>query len=229
MDTSVASASATQAAPTTPPPPLSLNMRVTISGLKQSNVIGTVRFIGSTQFATGEWVGVELDQPFGKNNGSVQGQYYFNCSMNHGIFVREEHCRPILKTVPVEAVIAPPAPEPAPVAPPTEGSQAAAAAVAVAAAVEDSNSSEPNSASIKDDQRFVRSGILKLKISQLMALVNQELRVVELLEVEERNCLDRGDGSIATSKAILDLHAEVTALTSREAALLESFAQRWQV
>jgi dynactin complex subunit len=50
--------------------------------------LGTVRFVGTTAFATGHWIGVELDTPTGKNNGMVQGQFYFDCPTNHGVFVR---------------------------------------------------------------------------------------------------------------------------------------------
>ena len=34
-------------------------------------VAGTIRFIGVTQFAEGTWLGVELDEAKGKNNGTV--------------------------------------------------------------------------------------------------------------------------------------------------------------
>ncbi|CAJ1359574.1 unnamed protein product [Effrenium voratum] len=52
------------------------------------NVQGTVRFNGSTQFAEGEWLGVELDQPQGKNDGTVRGVAYFSCPPLHGLFAR---------------------------------------------------------------------------------------------------------------------------------------------
>ncbi|KAE9003474.1 hypothetical protein PF010_g14033 [Phytophthora fragariae] len=52
------------------------------------NVPGVVRYIGTTRFATGTWVGVELCEPKGKNSGTVDGEKYFSCAPNHGIFIR---------------------------------------------------------------------------------------------------------------------------------------------
>ena len=53
-----------------------------------ANGNGTVRFVGTTTFQVGKWVGVELDTPTGKHNGSVQGKSYFSCRNGYGVFVR---------------------------------------------------------------------------------------------------------------------------------------------
>lgn len=51
---------------------------------------GTVRFLGTSQFAAGDWVGIELHKLIGKNDGSLHGVRYFQCEKegNYGIFVR---------------------------------------------------------------------------------------------------------------------------------------------
>ncbi|ORZ17985.1 CAP Gly-rich domain-containing protein, partial [Absidia repens] len=49
---------------------------------------GIVRYLGTTHFQKGRWIGVELDDPKGKNTGLVQGKRYFDCKPQHGVFVR---------------------------------------------------------------------------------------------------------------------------------------------
>ena len=49
---------------------------------------GLVRFYGPTSFSSGKWVGVELSEPAGKNDGTVQGVKYFTCKPNYGMFLR---------------------------------------------------------------------------------------------------------------------------------------------
>ncbi|NWR47336.1 CLIP4 protein, partial [Regulus satrapa] len=61
---------------------LKLGDRVVIAGQK----VGTLRFCGTTEFASGQWAGVELDEPEGKNNGTVGKVQYFKCAPKHGIF-----------------------------------------------------------------------------------------------------------------------------------------------
>ena len=48
-----------------------------------------IRFLGTTHFAAGDWIGVELEDASGKNDGSVQGERYFDCDVGHGMFLRE--------------------------------------------------------------------------------------------------------------------------------------------
>ncbi|XP_053738135.1 kinesin-like protein KIF13B isoform X2 [Synchiropus splendidus] len=53
-----------------------------------ANKSGTVRYVGPTDFAQGTWVGVELEVPAGKNDGSVGGKHYFHCNPGYGVLVR---------------------------------------------------------------------------------------------------------------------------------------------
>lgn len=46
---------------------------------------GVVAYIGHPAFATGKWIGVILDEPKGKNNGSVKGQVYFKVNQQRSI------------------------------------------------------------------------------------------------------------------------------------------------
>jgi len=51
---------------------------------------GVIAYIGYPTFASGKWIGVILDEPKGKNNGSVKGQMYFkvNQQRNMPIFIK---------------------------------------------------------------------------------------------------------------------------------------------
>ncbi|GJJ11324.1 hypothetical protein Clacol_005556 [Clathrus columnatus] len=73
------------------PENITLNARCEVdtndSGLKKR---GTVRFIGKTKFAKGIWVGIEYDEPLGKNDGSVQGERYFTTKPLFGGFVKPD-------------------------------------------------------------------------------------------------------------------------------------------
>uniref|UniRef100_A0A8B9YZ31 Kinesin family member 13B n=1 Tax=Buteo japonicus TaxID=224669 RepID=A0A8B9YZ31_9AVES len=53
-----------------------------------ANKTGTVRYIGPTDFQEGTWVGVELDLPSGKNDGSIGGKQYFRCNPGYGLLVK---------------------------------------------------------------------------------------------------------------------------------------------
>ncbi|OXA43403.1 CAP-Gly domain-containing linker protein 1 [Folsomia candida] len=49
---------------------------------------GKICFLGSVQFAKGDWAGVALDHPMGHHDGTAHHRRYFQCPPNHGIFTR---------------------------------------------------------------------------------------------------------------------------------------------
>ncbi|XP_039485865.1 dynactin subunit 1 [Drosophila santomea] len=69
---------------------LKVGARVELTG---KDLLGTVAYVGMTSFAVGKWVGVVLDEPKGKNSGSIKGQQYFQCDENCGMFVRPTQLR----------------------------------------------------------------------------------------------------------------------------------------
>ncbi|EIM86925.1 uncharacterized protein STEHIDRAFT_121754 [Stereum hirsutum FP-91666 SS1] len=88
-------ASSSAAADPSPPslPTIPIDSRCQVESSEEGfHKRGTVRYVGTTKFGGtgGVWVGVEYDEPIGKNDGSVQGERYFTCLPKHGVFVRPD-------------------------------------------------------------------------------------------------------------------------------------------
>merc|ERR1719319_1789082 len=67
--------------------PLKVGDRVTMASSIAGSKTGTLQYLGVAEFAEGDWAGIELDAPLGKNDGSVNGKRYFQCKTNFGLFV----------------------------------------------------------------------------------------------------------------------------------------------
>lgn len=53
-----------------------------------------IMFVGKIpEIAAGYWIGVQFDEPVGKNDGSIKGQRCFECPPDHGGFLRPNHIR----------------------------------------------------------------------------------------------------------------------------------------
>lgn len=67
-----------------------LDAYVIVSTSTVRNKTGHIKFIGKTKFSHGTWIGVELEESAGINDGSLEGVRYFTCAEKKGVFVRHD-------------------------------------------------------------------------------------------------------------------------------------------
>lgn len=79
-------ASTTSLASTMSQRDIRIGERVIVSS-SQGSKTGVLKYVGTTEFAPGEWCGVELDEPVGKNDGAVGDKR--SASMHSGEYNRE--------------------------------------------------------------------------------------------------------------------------------------------
>lgn len=79
--------------PETVPKGMAVDQRCMIDADTNFPKRGRVAYIGPIESKSGEWVGIELDEPYGKNDGSVHGRVYFKANRNYGIFKRASKVR----------------------------------------------------------------------------------------------------------------------------------------
>jgi hypothetical protein len=72
-------------------PAIPVGTRVVVGTNADGLQRGTIRFAAApTDFKEGTWVGIELDEAKGKNDGTVKGRSYFGCAAKHGMFAKPE-------------------------------------------------------------------------------------------------------------------------------------------
>ena len=68
---------------------LAINDRVQLIPFKHKGKQGHIRYIGEIEGkASGNWVGIEIDEAKGECSGDFGGKLYFECKLMHGILLR---------------------------------------------------------------------------------------------------------------------------------------------
>lgn len=204
---------------------LTLHGRVYAQIAKDNRVAATVRFIGQTQFAPGTWVGVELDTPMGKNNGSVQGIAYFNCRMNFGLFLREENVSPVPSVSDGEKRIlaltkSASASEANFPTPSVDNPSPSSIAMSSSGLLLEKSALTKSASSEVAERRSKSAGMLKLKLSTMMNFLNAQLELVDDLEREEK--------VNAESSKANELRNQVKSITESELETIISFRNKWK-
>ncbi|XP_039533243.1 CAP-Gly domain-containing linker protein 1 isoform X2 [Pimephales promelas] len=185
------------------PSDFSVGERVWVNGNKP----GSVQFIGGTQFAPGQWAGIVLDEPIGKNDGSVSGVRYFQCMDLRGIFTRPSKLSrtPVaeLETngtqTPANKSSASPAKDPAPVTQTIIATTKSSSNLTRATSESASNMSETDSA--KKLQRDMKLGdrvlVAGSKAGVVRFLGETDFAKGEWCGVELDEPLGKNDGAVA--------------------------------
>lgn len=194
-------------------------MRVNVVTTRDGRLAGLIKFIGHTSFSPGIWIGVSLDAPMGKNDGTVQGRRYFDCAPEHGLFVKEDVIEKVSYSSEGELRQ-------------SNGSLNGSVNGSLSGAhghsgerdtVSTTSQESPSAASSFEgsEKKGSITGLLKLKLSQMMEMLNHQLEIVVQLEEEDRN----RPASATHSKHATELHAEIVRVTNQEQNLINAFKQ----
>lgn len=52
---------------------------------------GEVKYVGKVKDTKGYWIGIQMDEPVGKNDGSCNGERYFQCLDKYGLFMKAKN------------------------------------------------------------------------------------------------------------------------------------------